>query len=321
MRLAVSLVDPDTSFSELVDLAERAEELGYDSLWTNESAAREAFVTLTAWAGRTRRAVLATGVVPVYVRPPLTAAMAAATLSQAAGPERVVLGVGAGHPAMGRTFFGSGPGSPLAAVGDYVTTVRRLLRGERLSGDDGDGARLAIRPSGEVPVVVAALGPRMVEVAAAVGDGVLLNWISPAALAAAAGELRAAAGQRPFRIAAYVRVAVDPDPARAAEALRRELAGYLRLPAYRRHLARQGHGDAAATVAEAWERHGEAEAVAALPFEVVDELGVAGDAQVCRRLLDRYGDSGVDELVVRPVPVGDGGLLPALEALGGTGTE
>lgn len=244
MRLAVSLVDPDTSFSELVDLAERAEELGYDSLWTNESAAREAFVTLTAWAGRTRRAVLATGVVPVYVRPPLTAAMAAATLSQAAGPERVVLGVGAGHPAMGRTFFGSGPGSPLAAVGDYVTTVRRLLRGERLSGDDGDGARLAIRPSGEVPVVVAALGPRMVELAAAVGDGVLLNWISPAALAAAAGELRAAAGQRPFRIAAYVRVAVDPDPARAAEALRRELAGYLRLPAYRRHLARQGHGDA-----------------------------------------------------------------------------
>ncbi len=245
--------------------------------------------------------------------------MAAATLSQAAGPGRVVLGVGAGHPAMGREAFGGAPGSPLAAVGDYVTTVRRLLRGERvsMSSEGGDGARLAIRPRGEVPVVVAALGPRMMELAAAVGDGVLLNWASPAALARAVGELRAAAAQPAFRIAAYVRVAVDPDPARAAAALRRELAGYLRLPAYRHHLARQGFAEAAATVAEAWERHGEVEAVAALPAEVVDELGIAGDAAGCRRSLDKYGDSGVDELVVRPVPVGDGGLLPAVEALGG----
>ncbi len=321
MRLAVSLVDPATAFAELVDLAERAEELGYSSLWTNESTAREAFVTLTAWAARTRRAALATGVVPVYVRPPLTAAMAAATLSQAAGPDRVLLGVGAGHPAMGHTFFDHAPGSPLAAVGDYVTAVRRLLRGERVSGVGGDGARLAIRPSGEIPVVVAALGPRMMQLAAAVADGVLLNWISPAALAAAVGELREAVGERPFRIAAYLRAAVDPDATRAKEVLRRELAGYLRLPAYRRHLARQGYEEAATAAAEAWEGHGEAAAVAAVPSQVVDELGIAGDAPGCQRSLDRYRDTGVDELVVRPVPVGEGGLLPAVEALGGAGTE
>ena len=213
MDLGVSLVEPTLASSELNRLAVEAERLGFTSLWTNESTAREAFVTLAGWGQATSRARLGTGVCPIYNRPPLTAAMAAATLADSVGAGRVVLGIGAGHPALGRQF-GNGRVMGVAGVEEYLIVVRELLTGKTVEHHGEhihlEDARLGLSISGAIPVVLAALGPRMAGLAARSADGVLLNWSGPEWLTAAARELRASAGERSFRIAAYVRVACHP---------------------------------------------------------------------------------------------------------------
>ncbi len=297
MDLGVSLVDPKLAPSDLTRVAVEAERLGFASLWTNESTGRDAFVTLTGWGHATSKTRLGTGVCPIYNRPPLTAAMAAATLAESVGSRRVVLGIGAGHSALGRQF-GNDRISGVAGVEEYLTVVKDLLSGETVEYHGEhihiDGARLGLPATGEIPVVVAALGPLMAGVAARSADGVLLNWSSPDQLTATAQELRAKVGKRPFRISAYVRVACHPDGSKARDALAAELASYLRLPDYRSHMARQGFDPSAVDPGA---------------------VGIAGDPDGVRERLEEYRHLPIDELVVRPVPVGDAGVGAAVAAV------
>ncbi len=316
MRRGVSLVDGALTLPDLAGVAARAAAAGYDTIWTNETPGRDAFMILASWAPVTGTARLGIGVSPVYVRPPLTAAGAAAALTAMAGP-RLVLGIGSGHREAARRNFGIDQPPPLAAVRDYGTITRRLLAGERVSYEGEafslESAALPHTPAGPVPVVVGAMGPKMLEVAAECTDGVLVNWTSPAALAELAGRLRDRAGAG-FEISAYVRVAVSGHREAARAALAADFAGYLRLPAYRAHLARQGHPEVAAAVGMAWEAGGRDAAAAALPDEVLAQYGAFGPQSECREMLGRYRHTGIDELVVRPVPVGSGGIWEAAEA-------
>ena len=167
METGVSLVDPRLSSRRLTEVVVRAEQLGYHAAWTNESVAREAFSTLAAWAAATTRIRLATGVLPVYVRSPMAAAMGAASIAAAAGPARMVLGIGAGHPVMARRYFGFDLSSPLQAVSDYLKIVSGLRHGARMTHHGPvfsvEGARLGLMPAGPLWTVVGAMGPRMLE--------------------------------------------------------------------------------------------------------------------------------------------------------------
>ena len=301
METGVSLVDPSLPSRRLTRAAARAEQLGYRAAWTNESIAREAFSTLAAWAAATTRIRLATGVAPVYLRSPMAAAMGAVSVAAAAGPARVVLGIGAGHPVMARRYFGFDLSSPLQAVSDYLRIVNGLRHGKRVTHHGEvfsvEGARLGLTPPGPLWTVVGAMGPRMLELAVREADGVLLNWSTASHLRATAERLRSFdRGSSFFHVAAYVRVAVSPDPGAARRALAAELGQYLRLGAYRRHVAGQGlDPDDMPSAAR--------------------ELGIAGTPEECRAALDAYRGCGLDELVIRPVPVGDGGIEVALETM------
>ena len=174
---------------------------------------------------------------------------------------------------------------------------------ELLAGEDGGTSRRAHPPrrtpgwalqsAVPSPVVLAALGPRMAGLAARSADGVLLNWSGPEWLTTTARELRASAGERSFRIAAYVRVACHPDGAKARSALAGELASYLRLPDYRAHMERQGFDPSAVDP---------------------DAVGIAGDPETVGQRLEEYRHLPIDELVVRPVPVGEAGVAAAVAA-------
>ncbi len=301
METGVSLVDPRLSSRRLTEVVVRAEQLGYHAAWTNESVAREAFSTLAAWAAATTRIRLATGVLPVYVRSPMGAAMGAASIAAAAGPARMVLGIGAGHPVMARRYFGFDLSSPLQAVSDYLKIVSGLRHGARTTHHGRvfsvEGARLGLMPAGPLWTVVGAMGPRMLELAVREADGVLLNWSTASHLLSTSEWLRGfERGSSFFHLAAYVRVAVSSDPNAARKALAAELGQYLRLPAYRRHIARQGLDPDDVPAA-------------------ADSLGIAGTPQECRAALRSYDGCGLDELVIRPVPVGEEGIEAAVEAM------
>lgn len=301
MDLGVSLVDPDLPSARLTELVVRAEQLGYRAAWTNESIHREAFSTLAGWAAATSRIRLATGVIPVYVRSPMAAVMGAATIAMAAGPARMVLGIGSGHPLVARRNFGFDLSSPLDAVSDYLEIIKELRHGRKTTHRGKlfsvEGARLGLLPAGPLWTVVGAMGPKMLQLAVQEADGVLLNWSSAPYLRSTVERLRRVdRGSAFFHIAAYVRVAVSPDSDAARRALAGDLGYYLRLPAYRCHVAKQGldPDDLAGTA---------------------DHLGIAGDPAHCRAALEPYLSSGLDELVIRPVPVGEEGIEAAVETM------
>jgi len=183
--------------------AREAEALGYRSFWVNHPPAADGLAALAA-AGESRRLELGVGVIPLQSRAPQS--IVDGVRADALPLDRLLLGVGsAGAGAMRR-------------VRDGVAALRSL------------GCR----------IMVAALGPKMCRLGGEVADGVLLNWLTPAHARRSAAWVRegaAAAGRRPPRVMAYVRVAIG---AAARERLRGEAARYGAIPAYAANFQRMG---------------------------------------------------------------------------------
>ena len=152
--LAVGVTPMETRHDVVVHLAERAEALGYDAFLLAEGWGHDAAVLLAAIAGRTRRIRLGTGVLNIWGRSPAAIAMLATSLDAVTGG-RFVLGLGAGSPQLaglhGRAFA-----DPVAQLGSVTREVRALLAGERAARRP---LRLAVEPTREIPVHLAALGP------------------------------------------------------------------------------------------------------------------------------------------------------------------
>jgi 5,10-methylenetetrahydromethanopterin reductase len=149
------------------EVAGTAEETGFAAVFVPEIAGREAFSTLTGLGAATDRILLGTGVVAMQTRRPETTAMAAATV-QDVSEGRAILGIGAGHDP------GGTPPGPVERLREYVRVVRSLLEGEAVTsvlyGVEGTRLELsAVRPP---PIWLAALGDRMVDLAAQTADGV-----------------------------------------------------------------------------------------------------------------------------------------------------
>lgn len=183
-------------------LAPAVEAAGFATLWINDTPGGDALTALAAAARVTDRLRLATGVVPIDRRPP--AALAAELDAAGLPPERTTLGIGSGQLRAGA----------LERVREAVALLR-----------ESTGAR----------IVVGALGPRMRRLGANASDGVLLNWLTPAAAGEQTRELHALAPRA--QVSLYVRTALDPA---AFERLRRESARYASLPTYAANLDRLG---------------------------------------------------------------------------------
>jgi 5,10-methylenetetrahydromethanopterin reductase len=236
-----------------------AEETGYEAVFVPDHGVWDPFALLASFAQRTSRLRLATGVVTMTSRSPAIVGAAAATLDRVSGG-RAVLGLG------------SGPESRVDRVASYLDDLRDH------------------RPDG-VPLYLAALGDRMVQLAGARTDGVLLNWCSPARVERARHEVDRTNPGR-ITLAVYVRACLGHDDQHALAALREAVAMYAAIPAYRRQLEAEGLGDLASSVT------GDPLSV---PVELVDALCVRGGRDQALARLDEYRAAGADLVVVYPV--------------------
>jgi alkanesulfonate monooxygenase SsuD/methylene tetrahydromethanopterin reductase-like flavin-dependent oxidoreductase (luciferase family) len=277
---------------ELLQVVETAEETGYETALVPEIRGREALATLAGFAAATSRIRLGPGVLPITSRSPTLAAMGAATVHDASGG-RFVLGLGAGRARSGAVEL----------VREYVRQVRAALRGEVVSSRGPfpvEGFRLGLDPGAvPVPVWLAALGPRMVELAGELGDGVLLNWCTPERVAKAREELTRGAersGRDPaeLTVAVYVRACLGHEEGHALEALAPAAAEYAAFPGYSRQLEAMGLGEPARAAAAGDRRGGEALARA---------LCVWGARSESLARLGEWREAGADLVVVYPVPV------------------
>src|SRR2546421_5922626 len=174
-------VSTGRSLERAIERVRMAEELGFESAWVTQLAGRDALTVLTAYALRTERIRLGTGVVPIYTRTPVTMAQTAATLDELSGG-RLRLGLGVSHRPVVEGWHGQTIDKPVSEMREYVAILRAILAGEDPPPGDTwrTGFHLAgLDPRPELPVYTAALSPGMLRLAGEIADGVVLWLCNP----------------------------------------------------------------------------------------------------------------------------------------------
>jgi alkanesulfonate monooxygenase SsuD/methylene tetrahydromethanopterin reductase-like flavin-dependent oxidoreductase (luciferase family) len=292
-----------------LSLVQLAEELGYESAWSAEGQGKSAFGKLERWAAHTSRIGLGTGIVNVFSRTPAALAQEVATLD-AHADGRAILGLGVAHPGVVEGFHGADFERPLARMDEYITLVRRYLRGdaEPFDGEFFSPGRTsfwdAFEPvRSEVPIYNAALGPANIRLTGQFADGWLPNLYPLDRFAEALDQLRVGA-ERAGRdaddidVAMYVLTVVDEDPEEAQRLAAEHVVYYLRdIPGYYDRPAEEaGFADEVQAVKAA---DSTAEAVDHVSDGFLDTLAVWGTPGETRERLASIREAGVDLPVVR----------------------
>ena len=307
---------PGQSPLELVETAREAERLGYDSAWAAEAWGTDA-VTPLAWLGALTSTIkLGSAIMQIPGRTPANAAMTAATLDLLSGG-RFLLGLGTSGPQVVEGWHGEAWGKPLGKTREYVDIVRATLRREVVehhgehydipfTGGTGLGKplRLMARPlRAEIPIYLASLGPKAVELAFELADGWLPSFWSPEQARSVFPVGRAREG---FDIAAGVQLFVCDDPQEGIDALKPYYAFYvggMGAPGkggnfYNDLVSRYGYEAEAKLVQELFLAGRQRDATAALPDAFVDEVALVGPPERIRDRLDAWRESGVTTMLV-----------------------
>ena len=316
MLRTAAFVNAGADLGAALTAARRADTLGYDSIWVTHGAGRDALLLLSAYAQVAPRAGLGTGVVPIYPRHPVLLAQEALTLADTSGG-RLRLGIGVSHRSAMETGLGLDMGRPLGVMREYVSVLRAALAGRV----DHRGARYRTawqsglpRLPAPPPILLAGLGPRMLELAGEVADGVVLWLCTPeyirreALPAIRRGLARAGRSAETFEVVAAVPAALTADTAAGRALFKAELTRYLALPFYRAMLA--GSGFAAELAASDREP-----GPAGVPDRLAAALGAIGDFRLIRDFVAAHRDAGVTLPAIRPIGFPDAlHYLPTVEA-------
>jgi probable F420-dependent oxidoreductase len=296
---------------------------GFTDLWSSEVAGTDAFTPLSLAAAWTPSMRLGTAITPVFTRGPGLLAMSAAALAEAA-PGRFQLGIGSSSPVVVGDWNAVDFAEPYARSRDMLRFLKAALAGEMVDHDFGTFAlrrfRLERPPATPPQILLAALRPGMLRLAAAEADGVILNWLSPADVTKALAEAKSSAPG--FDVAARIFVCPTDDAAYARNAGRRLIAAYLTVPAYAAFHRWLGREEVLTPMWQAWASGNRKAALATIPDEVVDDLIVHGTPAECRAKVESYAAAGVTVPVMALLPTpgleagGPTALLETLTALG-----
>ena len=261
----------------MIESARSVEAAGLDSIWMANIFSFDAINALSVIGGATSRIKLGTAVVPTYPRHPVAMAQQALTAA-AASNNRFTLGIGLSHKIVIENMFGMSYEHPAGHMREYLAVLMPLVRKEpaTYSGDEFKVANVQFDVPGadSVPVVVAALGPRMLKIAGELADGTNTWMVGPRTMEDhivknlnAAAE---AAGRPVPRVVAGVPIGLTLKPDELKEQTARDLAIYGQLPSYRAMLDREGAAGPA-------------------------DIAVLGDENALRGGIQRFEDAGVTE--------------------------
>jgi probable F420-dependent oxidoreductase len=311
--------------ADIVECVRLAEELGYESAWVAEGHGGDQFAILGACAAVTRRIRLGTSISSVFVRSAPTIGMAAATVDQLSGG-RCILGLGSSHRVQVEPEHGLPFVQPTARLRDTIAIVRALMRdgvvsyrGETVTIERFDLWFRPLRP--EIPIYVAALFPRLLEIAGELAEGVLLTWPTSFTIARAVehvgiGARRAGRPASAVDVASLIPCAVADTVAAAREAMRPAVGLYAGFfPRYNRLLAEAGFVDAVRTIKDAFDRGGREAAATVVPDELIDAVTLAGTPDTCRERLAAYRRAGLALPIVSPRGSGPGARAMAMAAI------
>jgi F420-dependent oxidoreductase-like protein len=311
---------PANTTAEVVSMVQEAEKLGYTVAWSAEAYGSDAATVLAYLAAQTERIDLGAAVLQIPARTPAMTAMTAATLDLLS-EGRFRLGLGVSGPQVSEGWHGVRFDKPLARTREYTEVVRTALARQTVTheGDfftlplpDGPGKplKLAVHPMREsVPVYLAAVGPKNLELAGEIADGWLAIFFSPeyaqeSMARIAAGRERGGRAGTPFDVAATVPVSIGPDVAACADPLRPYAALYVggmgsRTQNFYNQLAgRMGFENEAKQVQELYLERRHREAMAAVPIDFIDQTSLLGPPERIVERLHAFAEAGVTTLTV-----------------------
>ncbi|MBI3929025.1 MAG: TIGR03620 family F420-dependent LLM class oxidoreductase [Armatimonadetes bacterium] len=277
-KLGVFYFTDGFTAAQAAGFARKVERLGYGALWYPEALGRETMAHASWLLANTERLVIASGIANIFARDPQATAAASLALSEQSN-SRYLLGLGVSHAPLVRDVRGHAYHKPLQRMREYLQNMGRAVY-------------RAPRPSEDSEVVLAALGPKMLELAGAMTDGAHPYNVTPEHTAFARGIL----GPEK-RLYVEQKVMLETDPTRARAAARQALDFYLAAENYRNNWKRLGFGDG--------EIDGPSD-------RFLDAMVAWGDADALRRRIQEHWDAGADHVCIQPV----GDVDRVLEALG-----
>jgi F420-dependent oxidoreductase-like protein len=313
---------PPPGIAEAIGEADR---LGFDSVWTAEAYGSDALMPLAWWGAATERIKLGTAIVQISARTPAATAMAAMTLDHLSGG-RLILGLGVSGPQVVEGWYGQPFAKPLARMREYIGILRGIWARQGpvtndgphyplpLPGGTGLGKPLksSIRPlREEIPIYLAAEGPKNIAMAAELCEGWLALFYSPHhddmyREALSEGFARTGARRRPeeFEVAATVPLIITEDIESAADALRPMYALYFggmgaRNTNFHANVPiRMGYEDDVRKIQDLYLNGHKDEAAAAVPTKLIEQLTLIGPADKIRHDLEPWRESIVTTLLI-----------------------
>ena len=310
---------------------QEAERLGFDSVWSAEAYGSDALTPLAWWGARTERIRLGTGIVQLSARTPAATAMAAITLDHLSGG-RFILGLGASGPQVVEGWYGQPYPKPLARTREYVDIIRRIVARQEpvehhgefydlpLTSDAAMGLGKPLKSTvhplrTEIPIHIAAEGPKNVALAAEIGDGWLPLFFTPKedrfyrqCLQVGFDKANDPGKADRFEVTSPMTIVIGDDVEACADKVRPNLALYAGGMGARganfhfEVFARMGYEDVATKVQELYLDGRKAEAAATIPLAMVEDVALVGPIEKIREELPRWRDTCITTFLVSGPP-------------------
>ena len=301
-----------------VELAQRAEALGFDIVCTSEAYGSDAFTPLAAIAARTERIRLGTAIMQISARTPVCAAMTALTLDHISGG-RLCLGIGVSGPQVVEGWYGQPFRKPLERTREWLAIFRQVIAREQPVSFDGQQYQLPYRGPGstgqgkplmsithplrrQIPVFLGAEGPKNVELAATAFDGWFPFMMPPDRFDIYGDAL--AQAKPGFEVLQSIGFSLTDDPVAALLPIKKTLALYIggmgsrEENFHKRVVERAGYAEAAQRIQDLWLGGRQQEAVMAVPDELADALSLVGSRERLREKLALWRRSPATTLLI-----------------------
>lgn len=325
MKLGLALGYSGREMRLPIERIQLAERLGYDSVWTAETYGSDAWSPLAFIAAKTEHIRLGTAIQQLAGRPPVMAAMQAATIDALAGGNRVIVGIGMSGPQIVEGWFGQPWGKPYYRVKDYVEIMRQVFKREGPVSHDGkefqlpfqgEGAlgigkplKSILHPNPDIPIWLGTGTETMVKLTGQIADGWLPLRSTPSSLANSKkwledGAKKAGKSIDDLEIQSAIPVMITDDVKSAIDAMKPNAAlyvggmGHKNMNFHKDQMIARGFGDAAERIQELYLAGRKDEASDAVPDEFIDEAALLGDKQRIKERYRPWVDAGYSGLTV-----------------------
>jgi probable F420-dependent oxidoreductase len=296
-RWGLTLPLPGLSLADHEEHVKRAEAAGYTDLWTGETAGPDGFTPLALSAAWTERARLGTGIVGVFQRGPALLAQETAALASASRG-RFVLGIGSSSDRIVEGWNGIPFEKPLSKVRETLDFLQTALAGERTE----TGFKLEAPPAEPVPIVLAALRGKMLELAMERADGAFTNFLPLGGLPKVSAQLQGA----PEGFELLCRFFCIPGEREQVEPIARFMfSSYITVPVYTAFYRWLGYGEQIEPMIAAWEAGDRQAAAAAAPWEVIEEMFIFGTPEQMKERLAAFVGGGITLPILTPIVTPD----------------